>query len=121
MARIASNLSQLTYPSWVLSFSVSHSLRALRSRSIQRAAESDIISLGDRSMNANSATKPRMISIKNLAKNGPVGVLKRCFYNQTRTHLSLNKDSPVTRPIETVGRILPVPILGGLHHQYLRI
>jgi transposase InsO family protein len=43
------------------------------------------------------------------------------YYNQTRTHLSLNKDSPVTRPIETVGRILPAPILGGLHHQYLRI
>jgi transposase InsO family protein len=43
------------------------------------------------------------------------------YYNQTRTHLSLNKDSPVTRPIETVGRILPVPILGGLHHQYVRI
>ena len=42
-------------------------------------------------------------------------------YNQTRTHLSLNKDSPVTRPIEAVGRILPVPILGGLHHQYIRI
>ncbi|MGH6683005.1 MAG: hypothetical protein ACRECA_03610, partial [Pseudolabrys sp.] len=35
------------------------------------------------------------------------------YYNQTRTHLSLNKDSPVTRPIEAVGRILPVPILGG--------
>jgi transposase InsO family protein len=43
------------------------------------------------------------------------------YYNQTRTHLSLNKDSPVTRPIETVGRILPVPFLGGLHHQYVRI
>ena len=27
-------------------------------------------------MNANSATKPRMMPIKNLAKNGPVGVLK---------------------------------------------
>ncbi len=43
------------------------------------------------------------------------------YYNQTRTHLSLCKDSPVTRPTETVGRILPVPILGGLHHQYIRI
>ncbi|HSR78942.1 MAG TPA: integrase core domain-containing protein, partial [Xanthobacteraceae bacterium] len=43
------------------------------------------------------------------------------YYNQARTHLSLNKDSPVSRPIETVGRILPVPILGGLHHQYVRI
>lgn len=43
------------------------------------------------------------------------------YYNQTRTHLSLNKDSPVSRAVETVGRILPVPILGGLHHQYVRI
>jgi hypothetical protein len=30
MVRIASNLSQLTYPSWVLGFSASHSLRVLR-------------------------------------------------------------------------------------------
>ena len=43
------------------------------------------------------------------------------YYNQTRTHLSLNKDAPVSRAIQTVGRILPVPILGGLHHQYVRI
>jgi transposase InsO family protein len=42
------------------------------------------------------------------------------YYNQTRTHLSLNKDAPVSRAIQTVGGILPVPILGGLHHQYVR-
>ncbi len=43
------------------------------------------------------------------------------YYNRTRTHLSSNKDLPVTRPKETIGCILPVPILGGLHHQYVRI
>jgi hypothetical protein len=43
------------------------------------------------------------------------------YYNRTRTHLSLNKDSPASRAIESFGRILPVPILGGLHHQYVRI
>jgi transposase InsO family protein len=43
------------------------------------------------------------------------------YYNQARTHLSLSKDSPVARPIETIGRIMPMPILGGLHHQYVRI
>ena len=43
------------------------------------------------------------------------------YYNQARTHLSLNKDAPVSRAVEAVGRILPVPILGGLHHQYVRI
>ena len=43
------------------------------------------------------------------------------YYNQARTHLSLNKDAPLSRPIQTVGRILPRPILGGLHHHYVRI
>jgi transposase InsO family protein len=43
------------------------------------------------------------------------------YYNCTRTHLSLNKDSPASRAVESFGRILPVPILGGLHHQYVRI
>ena len=37
------------------------------------------------------------------------------------THLSLNKDAPVPRAVQAVGRILPTPILGGLHHQYVRI
>ena len=43
------------------------------------------------------------------------------YYNRTRTHLSLGKDAPVSRAIEPFGRISPVPILGGLHHQYVRI
>jgi hypothetical protein len=43
------------------------------------------------------------------------------YYNQTRTHLSLNKDSPASRAVEIIGRILPVPILCGLHHRYVRI
>ena len=43
------------------------------------------------------------------------------YYNNTRTHLSLDKDSPASRVIEPFGHILPVPILGGLHHQYVRI
>ena len=43
------------------------------------------------------------------------------YYNETRTHLSLDKDAPISRSIETVGRILSQPILGGLHHQYMRI
>jgi transposase InsO family protein len=42
------------------------------------------------------------------------------YYNELRTHLSLNKDAPIHRPIHRIGRIIPVPILGGLHHQYCR-
>ena len=42
------------------------------------------------------------------------------YYNEVRTHLSLRKDAPVPREVQVVGRVFPVPILGGLHHQYVR-
>jgi transposase InsO family protein len=43
------------------------------------------------------------------------------YYNEGRTHLSLYKDAPIPRVVQTVGRVLPLPILGGLHHQYVRV
>jgi hypothetical protein len=43
------------------------------------------------------------------------------YYNGARTHLSLDKDAPVPRAVQAIGRILPTPILGGLHHHYVRI
>ena len=45
----------------------------------------------------------------------------KTYYNETRTHLSLNKDAPTRRAVQATGRILCLPILGGLHHQYSRI
>jgi hypothetical protein len=43
------------------------------------------------------------------------------YFNGTHTHLSLNKDAPISRFAESAGRILCRPILGGLHHQYARV
>jgi len=43
------------------------------------------------------------------------------YYNQTRTHLALQKDAPLQRPAQRFGQIAAVPVLGGLHHQYVRI
>jgi len=43
------------------------------------------------------------------------------YYNETRTHLSLAKDAPLSRTVKRAGRILCRPVLGGLHHQYGRI
>jgi hypothetical protein len=43
------------------------------------------------------------------------------YYNATRTHLGLRKDTPDYRPIERHGIIVSRDILGGLHHQYCRI
>ena len=43
------------------------------------------------------------------------------YYNEMRTHLSLEKDAPVPRAIEVIGHILCRSVLGGLHHQYVRI
>src|SRR5258708_18501855 len=42
------------------------------------------------------------------------------YYNEARTHLSLHKDAPIPRAVQTVGRTLAMPVLGGLHHQYFR-
>ena len=43
------------------------------------------------------------------------------YYNAVRTHLSLGKDTPHWRPVQLAGRIQARPIIGGLHHQYVRI
>jgi transposase InsO family protein len=43
------------------------------------------------------------------------------YYNELRTHRSLNKDAPIRRAIQHVGRIVSAPVLGGLHHHYCRI
>ena len=37
------------------------------------------------------------------------------------THRSLNKDAPVSRPVQRIGSINSHAILGGLHHQYVRV
>jgi transposase InsO family protein len=43
------------------------------------------------------------------------------YYNEARTHVSLHKDAPIPRVVQTVGSIVARPLLGGLHHQYVRI
>lgn len=43
------------------------------------------------------------------------------YYNNDRTHLSLDKDAPNSRPVEPEGAIESRPILGGLHHRYGRV
>jgi transposase InsO family protein len=43
------------------------------------------------------------------------------YYNEVRTHLSLNKDAPDFRRAQRVGRIAAIPILGGRHHQSFRV
>jgi putative transposase len=41
------------------------------------------------------------------------------YYEQSRTHLSLNKDAPIPRPIAAPdGRVVAIPQVGGLHHRY---
>jgi transposase InsO family protein len=44
------------------------------------------------------------------------------YYMRTRTHLALDKDSPIPRPVmgSSVGRIVATPQVGGLHHRYDR-
>jgi transposase InsO family protein len=43
------------------------------------------------------------------------------YYNDLRTHRSLDKDAPFSRPVQRIGRIRSHAVLGGLHHQYMRV
>lgn len=45
-----------------------------------------------------------------------------CYYNHTRPHQSLEKNSPTPRVVETPGKgpVLSIPEVGGLHHRYQR-
>jgi transposase InsO family protein len=44
------------------------------------------------------------------------------YYNEARTHLSLDKQSPVPRSIEPPeqGKVVAISHVGGLHHEYRR-
>jgi len=42
------------------------------------------------------------------------------YYHASRLHLSLDKDSPDSRAIQSVGDIVANPLVGGLHHRYER-
>jgi putative transposase len=44
------------------------------------------------------------------------------YYERSRTHLSLDKDTPIPRPIAKSGDggIVAIPQIGGLHHRYER-
>jgi hypothetical protein len=45
------------------------------------------------------------------------------YYEQSRTHLALEKDAPISRTISPpeAGTIVAVPQVGGLHHRYDRV
>jgi transposase InsO family protein len=43
------------------------------------------------------------------------------YYNGIRTHRSLDKDAPITRPVQRIGIVQSHAILGGLHHHYVRV
>ena len=44
------------------------------------------------------------------------------YYNQTRTHLSLDQDAPEERPLQPPdqGKVFQLKRVGGLHHEYVR-
>jgi putative transposase len=44
------------------------------------------------------------------------------YYHRSRTHLSLGRDAPEPRAVQppTMGEIVELPEVGGLHHRYER-
>jgi transposase InsO family protein len=44
------------------------------------------------------------------------------YYHEVRPHRSLEHDSPIPRPLQSPdgGKVIEMPLVGGLHHHYLR-
>jgi putative transposase len=44
------------------------------------------------------------------------------YHKRSRTHLSLDKDTPIPRPVTPPGNgaIVAIPEVGGFHHRYER-
>ncbi len=44
------------------------------------------------------------------------------YYHKVRPHRSLDHDSLIPRPVESLdrGKVIELPLVGGLHHHYLR-
>jgi putative transposase len=49
--------------------------------------------------------------------------LYRAYYERSRTHLSLEKEAPIPRPVAPASDgaiVVAIPEVGGLHHRYER-
>jgi putative transposase len=57
-------------------------------------------------------------------ERGPRRILRLYFdyYEKSRTHLGLQKDAPIPRPVQppSLGKVIAMPQVGGLHHRYER-
>ena len=49
-----------------------------------------------------------------------IGSIRRECLDRSRLHLSLDKDSPDSRTVQSVGEVIALPEIGGLHHRYER-
>jgi len=89
-------------------------------RFFQRAAEDDKATLIDGTMNAKLGDQTRDDSDKE-AREERSGVHSQALlHNEARTHLALDKDAPVSRPVQRTGVVRSRTILGGLHYHYAR-
>ena len=70
--------------------------------SIRRECMDDIVVLGEAHLRGNLQAYAR-------------------YYNDMRTHRSLDKDAPRSRPVQRTGSIMSHALLGGLHHHYVRV
>lgn len=57
---------------------------------------------------------------KELREERSCGRSQTSLHNSVRTHRSLNKDAPASRPVQRIGSIKSHAIFGGLHHRYVR-
>jgi hypothetical protein len=81
------------------------------------------IDLRTRSMEADGRQQLRSVEFKAFSISPVRTTSDAAFdcYHQSRPHLALDKQSPFPREVQSAGRIIAIPKLGGLHHRYERV
>jgi hypothetical protein len=96
-----------------------HRIRAMRIRDPDRAALTMVEPPRRARHRIDSARKPRSPDLFDKAQLRRVPENYASYYHQVRTHLSLGKNAPDLQRPQRFGRIAAIPILSGLHHQYV--
>jgi hypothetical protein len=123
--RLGSFLSRHHLHSRYVTSEIATHTRPLR---VARADSAKVVTIGTRLHHRGRSHEPwtrvPYMSTANPLWGAPriYGELLVRYYHEWRTHLSLNKDCPETRPIlpPAAGKIVAVAQLGGLHHRYER-
>ncbi len=101
---------------------MSFTFATVRSRAVERGFRRDTIALFVGGTTIGSIRRECTDHIIPMSQKYLLATLRGyvAYYNEARTHQSLDGNAPIPRRVERTGQVIATPVLGGLHHRYSR-